>query len=305
MVKVNILRRTIRRHRVNMISDDQIYNVFIEALERLANFTSNLEGKTAQLREYEKDLLIQFESKISKVNKSIERKEYNNSITLLADARDLKNKIINAIKTIENYNEVKKIYKDLVSKLSFSKWFENLPSIKVVGKILEDSHKLMKQGKYLQANGLIKFCSIEVRNAETKSDEIDDLKVSLLQKIEYLKEICKETFEYTIDLKEDVLEIKGRVENVILSLIENNQYILAKNLLEDLEFALRHRINFRNRLIKHQPLVVKYKEELLAEIKHKKWLGGIEFLLMKKMELFSNQLVFTEERLLKTQENKI
>lgn len=305
MVKVNILRRTIRRHRVNMISDDQIYNVFIEALERLVNFTSNLEGKTAQLREYEKDLLIQFESKISKVNKSIERKEYNNSITLLADTRDLKNKIINAIKTIENYNEVKKIYKDLVSKLSFSKWFENLPSIKVVGKILEDSHKLMKQGKYLQANGLIKFCSIEVRNAETKSEEIDDLKVSLPQKIEYLKEICKETFEYTIDLKEDVLEIKGRVENVILSLIENNQYILAKNLLEDLEFALRHRINFRNRLLKHQPLVVKYKEELLAEIKHKKWLGGMEFLLMKKMELFANQLIFTEERLLKTQENKI
>lgn len=297
MARVNVMRDALRKRRVNLFKDEDVIRVFRRVEEKMTRYTDNFEIFRSKLRKYEGGRLYMYQEKVFKVNRAIEEGLFDDVIVLVSEGQQMRSEIDEGLDAIEAFDLASSLLKVLKLELN-SKWLKQMPSILILEKALVEADELMKQGRYLQAKVLIKFCSIEVKDIKKNLSDIELLKKEeVIQKIQELKMICQQTREFSKYLTEDILEIEGRIEVVLYSFLDEGQIYLVGKLVEDLDFVLKDRRSFRDRMHFYHAITREKRLEIQQAIKASGWKGGVKEIFVEKFERFRKKLKETEEKL--------
>lgn len=298
MAKFNILRDALRKYRIGLLNLEEVVMIFRRAEEKMTKYTDNFESYRNKLRKYESKKLKNYQNIVFAVNNTIEKRAFEEAILLISDGKGLRQQIDEGLNAIEAFNVASNLLKTLKLEIN-AKWLNKMPTILILDRMLEEADKLMLEGKYLQAEVLIKFCAVETKKTKdnNKHEQNHDFKDILSKKIEELTLVCKRTKAYTKFCQNEVFQIDGRVEIMLYTFIEECQFNLVKKLVRDLNFVLKNRISFRDRLIAFPEIEKSAQLEIKNAIKKEGWVGGANCILSLSMKVFSGKMIETEKKL--------
>lgn len=285
-MKINKLKNSFRKFKANYISQDHLEEVLENAIESLSSYTVEFDKNRTQLRKFEGDKVEQIQNLLFSAIRHLKAKEYEKVIKKISEGKKIREKMIIAIKTINLYNDAKKLKKEIVRMVD-QRWLLNLPTIKIMDKQLEQVALSITKNKYTEANIMLQYvlgCSRDFDFESTNEREVENIN----ERIDSLKEICTDTSSWSLKCPKEQIAIEGKVELTFSYLLEKGYSNLVKKLLNDIEFVIEDRILFRELLTSStndfNP------KELNEAIKKKSWTGGSNYLLSYKMTLINRKL---------------
>lgn len=296
MAKLNILRDALRKNRIGLLKKEELARVFSRVEEKLTAYVDNFETFRYQLRTFEATRLEQYQELIFAIHNNNQKDNYKAVVELVSKAKEVRREIDESLGVITLYTQAKGLLDLLKAEVNAST-LHRMPTIKILENTLSESENLMKEGKYQQAKVVITFCSLETKDLKEEKHEIKDFP-EILATIEDLKTICSESQSYSKKNADPPLEIEGRIEMVLHSLLEDGQSSLVRKLLDDLQILLGKRKTFRDLYNStSEDVKEKLSKMLTAVIAKDGWAGGSNFILSQRMESFVGSLKITEEKL--------
>lgn len=296
MAKVNILLDALRKHRVGLIKKEDLIRVFLRIEEKLTVYVDNFETFRYELRTFEANRLEEYQELVFAIHNNNEKGRFKSVIDLVSQAKEVRREIDESLKVINLYKQAKDMLNRLLVEINASALFR-MPTINILQSTLEEAEKLMKAGKYRQAQVIITFCSLETKDLKKENCKLTDFP-EIISKIEELKLICSKSSTFSTRNSDPPLEIEGRIEFALHSLLEEGQSTLVRKLLDDLRILLRNRKTFQD-IYSNTP---REKRSLLAKglvnaIEKNGWAGGSNYILSQRMKSFSESLQSTAKRL--------
>jgi len=296
MAKVNILLDALRKHRVGLIKKEDLVRVFLRIEEKLTTYIDNFETFRYDLRAFEANRLEEYQELIFAIHTNNKRGQFKSVIDLVSRAKEVRSEIDESLKVIFFYKQAKGMLARLLAEID-ADVLHRMPTISILKSTLAEAEKLMKAGKYRQAQVIITFCSLETKGLKEKNRKLTDFP-EILSAIEELKLICSNSSTFSTRNADPPLEIEGRIEFVLHSLLEEGQSALVRKLLDDLQILLRNRKTFQY-IYSNTP---KEKKDLLSEglldaIEKDGWAGGSNYILSHRINSFFLSLQSTSKRL--------
>ncbi|MEZ5038408.1 MAG: hypothetical protein R2828_00885 [Saprospiraceae bacterium] len=282
MVKVNRLRNLLRKWRSALITDEEVRIGFEEVLEKSVAYTEEYNIYRNELRTFDWDNFKKYQKINTEAAKAIEsgtRKGYKKAILLINEGKRIRKQLLLVIDTINRLNEGKQLLKSIEKSIN-SRWLKKMPSIILIYRYLKEAEDLMKMQNFLEANVLINSCIQDIHGAKSSQDPSISPKADL----QLLIDIFRDTQKWATYCPQPQLAIEGKVDMLIIELIENGQIKFAKRLIEDLKYLSKNRIAFhkiikayKDSMSKEQVLKVK------TALESDGWISGSNFLLEREI----------------------
>lgn len=301
MAKVNILRDAIRKNRVGLINNNELNRIFHKIEEQLTEYIENFDTYRYELRSFETSRLQEYQELLFSINEKIDCGKYAQVIETVNKAKKVRRAIDESLQVIKVFNKAEKLLETLLAEIN-ADTFNQMPTIKILVNIIKEAESLMKNGRYQQAQVIISFCSLETEQLKSSTSLGENNNFSeLRQRVEFLKKICADTAVYKGVCIDPPLEITGRVEYILNSFLDEGQPKLVGKLLDDLQILLGARKSFRDQLATNPSIQKEYHQSIQNALKKNGWIGGANYILAQKTELFKKSLEETEQKLVVVQ----
>ncbi|KAA3632658.1 MAG: hypothetical protein DWQ02_14420 [Bacteroidetes bacterium] len=287
MVRVNKLRNLLRKWRRGLVTENEVHRGFEDVLEVSIEFTNEFGKFRNQLRVYDWDNMKAYQAKNISAAKLIEKggfSNYKKAIRHIDEGKKIRKKLSLVLNTISILEEGENLLNVLEESIN-SRWIKSLPSILILNKYLKEADLLMRQQKFIEAKVLIESC---IKDIEFSMESIFESEESLIKNLNELIKTCSSTRHWVQYCYQPQFEIQGKVEFVIMELIEEKKMKFVGRLIEDFAFVLKERITFNKLLLKSNQLTSEEIKGLKQNLRKGGWLGGGNFLL--KRELKAQQL---------------
>lgn len=282
MVKVNRLRNLLRKWRSALITEEEVKIGFEEVLEKSVAFTKEFDVYRNELRVFNWDNLKAYQKINTDAAKAIAqgtRNGYKQAILLINEGKKIRKSLLLVIEAVNELNKGKALLKSTEISIN-SRWLKKMPSIVLLYRYLQEAEDLMKQQNFMEAKVLVQSCIQDINWAKSSQGSGSNLR----DKLEDLINIFRSTQEWSSYCSEPQLVIQGKVEMLIIDLMENDQNKFAERLIEDFKYLSKDRIAFHNILLTFKDrLSNEQKSPLKNILQTNGWIGGSNLLLGLKL----------------------
>ncbi|MFN7116862.1 MAG: hypothetical protein ACK4TA_08695 [Saprospiraceae bacterium] len=293
METVNVLKNLMRKMRVGLVSAEDVRQGFDQVLEKSMAFSMEMELYKVEFRQYYWETYIYYENAIIEAKKAAEqskRQGFETAMVWISKAKTLRKKINKQIEALQLLQQAREQFKRLEMDLN-SLWLQQMPSVVLLKKSIEDADTLLREDKLLEANAIIRSCITDIQVFDQPGALAQEQAVQT-DRLETLKVVCNNTIRWAQFCPvQPQLEVEGKISILLEELLQAGQIKLARRLIDDLEFYLKGRILFQQLLQDGSLDWEALSEKVATAMRQEGWEGGINCLLLHQTLQFRQSLL--------------